>query len=377
VITLQRRAVQVRTFPLFRADDVSGLRDALRRGDLIGADIVAVTGKTEGEGGPDDRSRAAIDNAIRALVSELTSLSTRAIAEIPMNFSGGSGGVISPHFTVFTASAVEPTVPSGSGGVGRLVIGRGVSAPIPAEQLGRLGLVDAVAAAVDTGLGDAGITPDRAAYAMVKNPMLTPALIADAERRGASVIDPPHGLSALFRQSGGTALGAALALGDVQRPAEEQIGVDTSLYSSRVSASSGTESDRAQALVFGNAVDAPGSLSVGHAEMTDALDVAALHRACRAAGLDVPDFAAPATFAHRVAAIFVKCNPTDDGTLRGYPQSQEGGAWDRKYTTQLKASVGGMFAAALGNPAFYISGAGIHQGPPGGGSVVVIADHSA
>ena len=367
-------ALAVRTFPLFHASDVAELRATILSGELNPDQVTAVTGKTEGEGGPYDESRIAIDFAIRALLLESGSRDASAIAAIPMNFSGGSGGVIAPHFTIFIGTPAErddrPDAPA------RLVLGRAVGEPIAAEHIGRMGMVDSVAAAVIRAAADAGIDPREARYVMAKNPMLTPELVADAARRGVDTIEP-GGLGALYRTSGGTALGAALALGDIPRPTPEQIGIDAALYSARVSASSGTESDAAQVLVFGNQAGAPGDLAVGRAEMTDALDVAALHRACRAAGLDVPDFADPATFSHRVAAIFVKCNPTDDGRLRGYPQVQRGGPTDRAYTTQLKASVGGMFAAALGNPAFYISGAGFHQGAPGGGSVVVIADHGA
>ncbi len=338
------------------------------------ADIVAVTGKTEGPGGPDDDSRTAIDSAIRGLLHETGVRSDGEIAAVPMNFSGGSGGVISPHFTVFLSA--EPDDAELAAAEPRLRLGRSVSRRLRPDELGRMPMVTAIDEAVRDALRDGGLSADQAMYAMVKNPMLTPRLIEEAAREGLDLIHPPTGMSALFKQSGGAALGAAQALGDLVATSE-QIGTDPALYSARVSASSGAESDRAQTVVFGNAPGVPGHLSAGYAAMRDALDVSALHRACRAAGLDVADFADPATFAHRVAAMFVKCNPTDDATLRGYPQVQRGGGLDTSYTTQLKASVGGMFAAALGNPAFYISGAGIHQGAPGGGSVVVIVDHRA
>jgi cyanuric acid amidohydrolase len=266
-------------------------------------------------------------------------------------------------------------MPSGDG-TGRLSLGTAVSRPILPEEIGRVAMVESVAEAVHAAAASAGVSERDARYVMAKNPMLTEALVEDAHRRGRTTIDPA-GLGALFRTSGGTALGVAVGLGDVPLPTEQQIGADHGLWSGRASASSGVESDRAQLVLFGNRAATPGRLRVGRATMTDSLDVAALHRALRDAGLDVPDFADPARFADRVATIYVKCNSTADGRLRGFPQVQGDGYADRAYTSELKASVGGMFAGALGDPAFYISAAGIHQGPPGGGSVLVVVDAGA
>lgn len=41
---------------------------------------------------------------------------------------------------------------------------------------------------------------------------------------------------------------------------------------------------------------------------------------------------------------------------------------------QIKACVGGVAATVTGDPAVFVSVAAVHQGPPGGGPAIAIAD---
>src|SRR2546430_14672044 len=91
--------------------------------------------------------------------------------------------------------------------------------------------------------------------------------------------------------SGTTALGIAVALGEIDLPADADVLHDRSLYSSVASCSSGVELDQAQVVVVGNAVGVGGRYRIGHSVMRDALDADGIWGAIREAG---PDPAQPA-----------------------------------------------------------------------------------
>src|SRR5690606_7237200 len=134
----------------------------------------------------------------------------------------------------------------------------------------------------------------------------------------------------------------------------------------------GGEGPQTQLMVFGNRAGAGGRLRVGHAAMNDALDVDALPRALRRAGLDVgPGPLSPAHRA-RVVAVYVKFSLPGGGRLRGRRQIAE----NPQYGDQVKAALGGMFSALLQDNLVWISGSATQQGPAGGGTVAVVVDVS-
>src|SRR5260370_27787178 len=89
--------------------------------------------------------------------------------------------------------------------------------------------------------------------------------------------------------NGTTALGIAVALGEIAMPRAEQICKDLDLYSSVASCSSGVELTRAQIVLLGNRAGAGGRYRIGHAVMRDALDADGIYAAIRNAGLDLPE----------------------------------------------------------------------------------------
>ena len=100
-----------------------------------------------------------------------------------------------------------------------------------------------------------GITdPKDVHYVQVKGPLLTPASIADADRRGKTLrTRDPNGSKPYAR--GATALGVALGFGEV---AEKDVNDDAALrkrfdlYSSVASTSAGGELKNCEVLLFGN-----------------------------------------------------------------------------------------------------------------------------
>ena len=93
-------AIEVRKIPLHSVSDASELTKLIDDGVIHADRVIAVIGKTEGNGGVNDYTRIIADRAFReALVAK--GAPADQVAEIPIVWSGGTDGVISPHATVF------------------------------------------------------------------------------------------------------------------------------------------------------------------------------------------------------------------------------------------------------------------------------------
>jgi cyanuric acid amidohydrolase len=81
--------------------DLAGLAALFDSGALAPADVAAVIGKTEGNGGVNDFTRGYFTFALATLLSERLGTSRSEILErIPCVLSGGTEGVLSPHYLV-------------------------------------------------------------------------------------------------------------------------------------------------------------------------------------------------------------------------------------------------------------------------------------
>ena len=192
------------------------------------------------------------------MLLEKGSRSKEEVAQIPIVWSGGTDGVISPHATIFATlpeDAVEKTDEP------RLTVGYAMSDVLQPEDIGRISMVEKVADGVKRAMEAAGITdPADVHYVQTKTPLLTIETIRDAKSRGKDTYyDEPHGSMDL--SNGTTALGIAVALGEIEMPKQEQVMRDLSLFSSVASCSSGVELDQAQVVVVGNAAGIGGSVS--------------------------------------------------------------------------------------------------------------------
>jgi cyanuric acid amidohydrolase len=247
-----------------------------------------------------------------------------------------------------------------------------MSAELLPEDIGRPAMVEKVAAAVNAAMGDAGIAdPSDVHYVQTKTPLLTIDSVRDAERRGHHVACEVH--DSMGVSNGTTALGIAVGLGEIKMPGAEQICRDLDLYSSVASCSSGVELTQAQIVLIGNKAGAGGRYRIGHAVMKDALDIDAIYAAIRNAGLDLPERARAEDLGGRVVNCFMKCEADRRGTLRGRRQIMLDDS-DVHHHRHAKAAVGGVAAAAIGDPAVFVSVDAMHQGPQGGGPVIAIVD---
>lgn len=360
-------AVEVMKFELAGPQDTSGLEGCFRTGDLCPDRVVALIGKTEGNGGVNDFSRLLADQAFRSALRRAGTRDVETIADIPMVWSGGCDGVISPHATVFSRNDKN-----GSMSESRLAIGAAISTEILPEDIGRPAMIVKIAAGVRAAMRDAGITDPRDVhYVQTKSPLLTVDSIAAAEERGKTVACKVQESSAI--SNGTAALGVAVGLGEIDMPRAEKICKDLSLYSSVASCSSGVEFSYAQIILLGNRTGAGGNLRVGHALMSDMLDMDGVYAAIRDAGLNLPERPRAQDLEGRLVALFIKCEPNNNAKLRGHRQVMFNDS-DVPFHRHAKAAVGGAVTAATGDPAVFISVGATHSGPHGSGPVAAIVD---
>jgi barbiturase len=360
-------AIEVAKIEIKSVQDASGLAECIKSGQFTADEVVAVIGKTEGNGGVNDFTRILSDQAFRRTLLTLGKRSEAEIATIPMVWSGGCDGVITPHATVFAAT--EKTGPANKD---RLVMGTAMSEVLLPEDIGRPAMVEKVAAGVKAAMKDAGITdPKNVHYVQTKTPLLTIDAVLDAEKRGQTVACEVH--ESMGVSNGTTGLGIAVALGEIAMPKAEEICKNLDLYSSVASCSSGVELTRAQIVLFGNRAGAGGRYRIGHAVMKDALDIDGIYDAIRNAGLNLPERPRASDLGGKLVNCFMKCEADRRGILRGRRQIMLDDS-DVSHHRHSKGAVGGVAAAAIGDPAVFVSVDAMHQGPHGGGPVIAIVD---
>ncbi len=129
----------------------------------------------------------------------------------------------------------------------------------------------------------------------------------------------------------------------------------------------------AQVVVIGTAFGVGGRYRIGHSVMRDALDADGIWAAIRDAGLDLPARPHPEDLHGRLVNVFLKCEASQDGQVRGRRNAMLDDS-DVRWHHQIKATVGGVTAAVTGDPAAFVSVSAAHQGPDGGGPVAAIVD---
>src|SRR5947209_11003063 len=88
--------------------DVSGLIAMIGSGTIDPTSILAILGKTEGNGGVNDFTREYAVAALCTALAPQLGLSPEQVEQrIAFVMSGGTEGVLSPHITVFTRREAE------------------------------------------------------------------------------------------------------------------------------------------------------------------------------------------------------------------------------------------------------------------------------
>lgn len=351
-------------------NDVSELAKLIESKHVNPAEIVALIGKTEGNGGANDFTRGYATLSYQLLLAKhLGSTPEKVGEQVAFVWSGGTEGVLSPHATVFTKS---PASGGPRSGAGRLAMSVEATREIKPEEVGTMTQVREVAAAVRRALKAAGITDSRDVhYVQVKGPLLTPASIADADRRGVKVVTrDPNGSKAYAR--GATALGVAVGLDEVKEGDLEDAAIARrlDLFSSVASTSAGGELRNCEVLLFGNSPTAISAYRIGHAVLQDAIDADGVRAAVRNAGLAF-DGSLNEDDARRIVAVFAKAEASPTGAIRGRRNTMLSDA-DINYERHARAAVGAVIASITRDPAIFVSGGTEHQCAPGAAPIAAI-----
>jgi cyanuric acid amidohydrolase len=348
--------------------DLSGVQALVEAKRLDPRQIVAVMGKTEGNGCVNDHTRDFAATAwCHFLAPYLDCTAAQVHGRVALVMSGGTEGVLSPHFTVF---ARGPAGAADASGEKRLVVGTAHTRDFAPEELGRMAQVEVTAEAVKAAMRDAGIEdPADVHFVQVKCPLLTSAKVQAALQRGAATVTRDT-YESMGWSRGASALGVGLALGEFAAVDDTAILHDGTLYSARASASAGIELDGNVVIVFGEAAGSASGYRIAHTVMRDAIDGHSVRRLLRERfGLD-PETDAEA-IAARLVNLLAKAEASPDGRLRGARHTMLNDS-DIHSTRHARAAVGGVLASVVGSTALYVSGGAEHQGPPGGGPVAAI-----
>jgi cyanuric acid amidohydrolase len=343
-------------------NDVSGIERAIAQGRIDPAGIVAILGKTEGNGNVNDFTRGFATQSLTLMLERHIGTDAPAVCLV---MSGGTEGAMGPHWTVLERAEGDGQGPA-------LAIGRAHTPQLVPEQLGRRAQVDQVADGVAAAMRDAGI--ERAAdvhFVQIKCPLLTAQRVGAAEARGENVATRDT-LKSMGLSRAASALGVAVALGEIAREkiVDSAIGTDTSLWSGRASASAGIELMNHEIVVLGMSPAWSGRLAIDHAVMADAIDIEPVRAALGRLGLGAAGQLAAAP-RDRLVAVLAKAEASHDGRLRGHRHTMLDDS-DISSTRHARAFVAGALAGLVGHAEIYVSGGAEHQGPDGGGPVAVI-----
>lgn len=336
-------------------DDLSGLQHLIETQQLDPQTIVAVMGKTEGNGCVNDFTRgfavATLQNYLRPLIGE-----DRA-EQIVFVMSGGTEGVLSPHMTVFTCQTEGLAGPTHPG----LALGIYHTRDFAVEEIGTLTMVQVVAEGVKTAIAAANLAPQDVHFVQIKCPLIT----ASRQSQGGSAVTQDSYKSMAYSR-GASALGVAVALGEIALDTltEADICSNYALYSSVASTSAGVELQNCEILVLGNAPDSHSEYRIGHSVMAHALDVAAVQRAIASAEYEDDR--------DRIVNVFAKAEADPSGQILGCRHTMLDDS-DINHTRMARAVVGAAIASVVQDPMIYVSGGSEHQGPPGGGPIAVIS----
>jgi cyanuric acid amidohydrolase len=366
--------------PMLTPNDTSAFEELLSSGAVDPHSVVALIGKSEGHGLPNDYGRLLADLSLRTALAQARGCPVGEIADsVTIAMSGGAPGVISPHVTVITQTAVDELPPGLDGG--GLVVGRSHTDEILPEDIGRTAQVDKVAAAVTEALADARITdPSDVHMVLVKGPALSTRGVADAAARGQSVVTEDFGIGpmgSMCWSNDGSALGVAVALGEVDRSSvtDSRIRRDWSLFSEVAATSSGGEKRVGEVLVLANSPDSASGLRVGHGITKDMADTSGIKDALRSAGLEF-DCCLTDDDRRKVAQVFAKFVLPGSDVLHGRHLT----VLDDHEAHHIAKAVGGTLVVSItGEPMSFISGGerNSHMGPPGGNPVAAVVRRTA
>ncbi|KAK9376738.1 cyanuric acid hydrolase/Barbiturase [Lipomyces chichibuensis] len=312
-------------------------------------DLLAVIGKTEGNG--------CVNDFTRMLSSTVWDPHLEASGGISV-FSGGTEGVLSPHVSLVVKEDDYLNEDGSKMYNEGLVAKVGGTRDFEPWEMGTAIQAKVTADTIKKLISEVEVEPDDVHMVLVKCPLLTTAkVVASAKECVTTDTYKSMGYSRLA-----TAVGIALALGEVTED-----GIDDALesygqrgWSSRASCSSGAELENCHIVILASSKKASNPYRAVHGYMADAIDLNVLLELTS----KIPRGA-------KRVQIFVKAEPSTDGVVRGKRHTMMTDS-DIQGTRHARAAVGGLVAGVWGETDVYVSGGAEGQGPMGGGSVCVV-----
>ncbi len=352
-------------------EDVSGLKELVDKGEIDPTEIVAVLGKTEGNGCVNDFTRGYATQSFKLYLSKALDKTTDEIGKIvAFVMSGGTEGVMSPHATIFTKKEIEAEENDEKS----LALSVGFTKEFLPEEMGTLVMVKEVERVVMKLMESSGITDENDVhFVQIKTPLLTSDRINDAHSRGKEVVVHDTYESMGYTR-GASALGVGIALGELKDSdvTKDSILNDWSLFSNIASTSAGVELLNCEIILLGNSTKSKSNYRIGHSVMKDSIDLEAVIDAMNNAGLNV-DKLPTEEQKKKIVNILAKAEVPTDGYVRERRTTMLTDS-DINHTRQARSVVNAVISAIIGDPMVYVSGGAEHQGPDGGGPVAVIVE---
>lgn len=353
------------TFDMQDPSDVAGLRALLDEGHERPEDLLAVIGKTEGNGGRNDFTRALAMQSLEHLMAPRLGLSPERVQDhVIFSFSGGVEGVVTPHQIAFFRHGAPDRVRRDRK---RLGVAIAYTRAFKPEEIGRVAQVEETARAIRQAIDELGVDELTDVH-LVQMKGAIPSFSPEEAARAAAQGSPLRCDMVWSRAA--SALGTALALGEVppERLSDEVICSDWDLYSSVASCSAKPGLERTEIVVFAMSPYWDGDLVIDHGVLTDLLDAEGVRAVLRRLGVNPDD---PSALRSRLVAAFAKSEADPRGTVRGrrHTMLQDDDIGDTRYSRCVLAAV---IASVLGDTRVYVSTRAEHHGPLGGGPLALI-----
>jgi cyanuric acid amidohydrolase len=352
------------------------LREWLERNS--DARVVAVLGKADAAGAGESAFGVAVCSE---MAQSLASHPPNRDHPAALMMSAGAEGVEWPRLLIF-AENVPPqqalaarALAAPAEGEKRLSFATAFTRDFTPSEIGTLEQVDATREAVSRACASAGLEPHSTDVCLVK---VQCPLLTRAQLDGAAAAGRPLRAETSLQSAGlsraASALGVALACGEVLELRGDEICSNFSKFSTSAHAAAQPGLARSEVLVVGNAEGSESTLRAAKATMFDLADTSALAGALRDAGLELSRGHLSLTAHERLVCLIAKADAA--ALLERRPIAEPWTDTDPRASQFACASVGGALGGMIGEKGLkqtvYISGGAEHQGPAGGGPVCAI-----
>ena len=358
--------VNVYRLPMGSPDDVSALEKLISDKTIDPMEICAIIAQTEGDG----YARGYSAQSFELMLSEKMRMSRKDVAaRIPMLMIGLTGGLMSPHYTVFTRKLVDFKPKEEK----RLALGIKITRELLPEEYGTKTHVLLVAEAVKAAMLEAGIDAVEDVHCVeVKCPNLTFSRLNDALSRGKKCVSSNFA-EAGSKSKGASALGVALALGEIKESdvTDEAICSNYNLYSKVASTSAGNEQVACKVILMGNSNKSCSQFKIGSGVMKDTLDLEGAFDAFRSAGLKF-ESSIPQDQRNRIETVFINAGADALGTIRGRRTTMKSDYLSAYQGVFAKAVINAIVGSLIGDTMILASAGYEHQGPLGANLIAAI-----